>query len=88
LLPWLGARGHSDNARIESQRARSRLASWCEIPKRHILDCFGLKQPELSAIHRLLKEQKSDLENLDSAIEGFNIGMNCPTKESGLYLDA
>jgi hypothetical protein len=42
----------------------------------------------LSAIHRLLKEQKSDLENLDSAIEGFNIGMNCPTKESGLYLDA
>jgi ATP adenylyltransferase len=47
------------------------------VPRRHVLDYFGLKQPEISAINRLLKDQKISLQKLDSTIEGFNIGMNC-----------
>jgi ATP adenylyltransferase len=47
------------------------------VPKRHVLDYFGLKQPEINAINGLVTEQKDALQNLDSSIEGFNIGMNC-----------
>ncbi len=47
------------------------------MPKRHVLDYFGLKQPEINAINRLLADQKDVLQDLDSTIEGFNIGMNC-----------
>ena len=47
------------------------------IPKRHVLDYFGLAQAEVNAIHQLLHEQKSVLEAEDATIDGFNIGMNC-----------
>lgn len=47
------------------------------IPKRHVIDYFGLKQPEINAINRLLTDQKELLQKLDSTIEGFNVGMNC-----------
>ncbi|WP_200806902.1 HIT domain-containing protein [Polynucleobacter kasalickyi] len=47
------------------------------IPKRHVLDYFGLSQPELNAIHQLLHSQKELLLKLDPNIDGFNIGMNC-----------
>lgn len=47
------------------------------IPKRHVFDYFRLMQPEINAINRLLTDQKTALEKLDSTIEGFNIGMNC-----------
>lgn len=47
------------------------------IPKRHVLDYFGLAQAEVNAIHQLLHEQKSVLEAKDATIDGFNIGMNC-----------
>ena len=47
------------------------------IPKRHALDYFGLRQSEINAINRLLTEQKDSLQQLDSAIERFNVGINC-----------
>jgi diadenosine tetraphosphate (Ap4A) HIT family hydrolase len=47
------------------------------IPKRHVLDYFGLNTDEVSAIHVLLHSQKKLLSELDTTITGFNIGMNC-----------
>ena len=47
------------------------------IPKRHVLDYFGLAQAEVNAIHQLLHEQKNVLESKNATINGFNIGMNC-----------
>jgi diadenosine tetraphosphate (Ap4A) HIT family hydrolase len=47
------------------------------IPKRHVLDYFGLKQPEINAINRLLTDQKAALQKADLTIDGFNVGMNC-----------
>lgn len=47
------------------------------IPKRHVIDYFGLTQAELNAIHALIHSQKKILDALDSTIEGYNIGMNC-----------
>jgi ATP adenylyltransferase len=47
------------------------------IPKRHIADYFGLVPAEVSAINLLMAEQKQLLQDTDSTIDGFNIGMNC-----------
>jgi len=47
------------------------------IPKRHVIDYFGLTQAEVNAINILMSEQKNILESADPAIDGFNIGMNC-----------
>lgn len=47
------------------------------IPKRHVLDYFGVSQSEVNAIHTLLHNQKDLLLKLDPTIDGFNIGMNC-----------
>jgi ATP adenylyltransferase len=47
------------------------------IPKRHVLDYFGLVPAEVNAINRLIAEQKKLLQEKDSTIDGFNIGMNC-----------
>ena len=47
------------------------------IPKRHTLDYFGLNAAEVIAINGLINEQRRVLLELDSKIEGFNIGMNC-----------
>jgi diadenosine tetraphosphate (Ap4A) HIT family hydrolase len=47
------------------------------IPKRHIADYFGLVPAEVSAINLLMAEQKQLLQEADSTIDGFNIGMNC-----------
>ena len=47
------------------------------IPKRHVIDYFGLTQPELNAVNKLLSSEKRNLEKTDPSIEGFNIGMNC-----------
>ena len=47
------------------------------IPKRHVHDYFGLVPAEVNAINRLMSEQKSMLQEHDSTIDGFNIGMNC-----------
>lgn len=47
------------------------------IPKRHVIDYFGLVTAEVNAINSLIAEQKKLLQDLDSTIDGFNIGMNC-----------
>jgi diadenosine tetraphosphate (Ap4A) HIT family hydrolase/5-methylcytosine-specific restriction endonuclease McrA len=47
------------------------------IPKRHTLDYFGLVPAEVNAINALMAEQKTMLQEADSTIDGFNIGMNC-----------
>lgn len=47
------------------------------IPKRHVVDYFGLVPAEVSAINLLMAEQKKFLQEQDSMIDGFNIGMNC-----------
>jgi ATP adenylyltransferase len=47
------------------------------IPKRHIKDYFGLVPAEVNAINLLMEEQKTILQEKDSTIDAFNIGMNC-----------
>lgn len=47
------------------------------IPKRHVIDYFGLVPAEVKAINSLMAEQKKLLQEQDSTIDGFNIGMNC-----------
>ena len=46
------------------------------IPKRHVLDYFGLSPEELLACDDLLRQLRSQIEDEDSTVEGFNIGMN------------
>lgn len=47
------------------------------IPKRHVLDYFGLVPAEVNAINRLISEQKKLIQEKDFTVDGFNIGMNC-----------
>jgi len=47
------------------------------IPKRHAATYFDLGQAEVNAINSLLHEQKRLIEEMDSTVSGFNIGMNC-----------
>lgn len=47
------------------------------IPKRHAFDFFELNESELISINELLLKTKHDIENMDSSVNGFNIGMNC-----------
>lgn len=46
------------------------------VPKRHVPDYFDLYQPELNAIHRLLAQQKTLLQQSDEAVTGFNVGFD------------
>lgn len=46
------------------------------IPKRHVLDYFGLSTAEVSATNQLLHTVKAQLCSRDKTITGFNIGMN------------
>jgi ATP adenylyltransferase len=46
------------------------------IPKRHVHDYFGLAQPEVNATNQLIASFKKDIEGVDKAVTGFNIGMN------------
>ena len=47
------------------------------IPKRHTVDYFSLEQKEVLAINQLMDLNRQLLQNEDSTIDGFNIGMNC-----------
>lgn len=47
------------------------------IPKRHVKDYFELVPAEINAINLLMSKQRLLLQEKDSKIEGFNIGMNC-----------
>jgi len=46
------------------------------IPKRHIAAYFDLGQAEINSINYLLQNGKSEIEKLDPAVTGFNIGVN------------
>ena len=46
------------------------------IPKRHVEGIFDLYQPELNAIHQLIKQQRDEILKLDQTIKGFNVGVN------------
>ena len=47
------------------------------IPKRHVADYFGLTQAEINAVNQLIQKQKKLLDETDSTIDGYNIGINC-----------
>ena len=46
------------------------------IPKRHVIDYFGLGQPEVNATNQLIASFKEEIEGKDKSVTGFNIGMN------------
>ena len=46
------------------------------IPRRHVVDYFGMTPAEQVAANALLLQRKEELEQSDSSIDGFNIGMN------------
>ncbi len=46
------------------------------IPKRHIADYFELTREEIDAVQELMYRQKERLQDTDSTISGFNIGIN------------
>jgi diadenosine tetraphosphate (Ap4A) HIT family hydrolase len=47
------------------------------IPKRHVLDFFGLTEAELLDMNRLLHSEKEVLTRTYPEIGGFNVGANC-----------
>ena len=46
------------------------------ILRRHSVDYFCLSKEELFACDDLLRQIKEEIQQLDSAVDGFNIGMN------------
>ena len=46
------------------------------IPQRHVESFFDLHGAERNAIFALLDEMKSDIQEKDGTVEGFNIGVN------------
>jgi ATP adenylyltransferase len=46
------------------------------IPKRHVLDYFALTRPEVNACHQLIETLKTEIEQADSTVAGFNLGIN------------
>ncbi|MDA7465121.1 HIT family protein [Candidatus Pelagibacter ubique] len=46
------------------------------IPKRHVIDYFGLNDDEVIACNNLIKQIKEEILLKDPAVKGFNIGTN------------
>ncbi len=46
------------------------------IPKRHVASYFDLTSAEIKATHHLLTQLKAEIEDTDSAVSGFNMGIN------------
>lgn len=46
------------------------------IPRRHVESFFDLRGRERNAIFALLDEMKSDIQDKDETVEGFNVGVN------------
>ncbi len=46
------------------------------IPKRHVGTYFELSQAEINACNQLINLAKNEIENVDSNVDGFNIGIN------------
>ncbi len=46
------------------------------IPRRHVVDYFGLSPEELQACDDLLRQSRQQLKADDPLVQGFNIGIN------------
>ena len=46
------------------------------VPKRHIKDYFDLSENEIVACNQLIKNMKTQIEEKDKSVKGFNIGTN------------
>ena len=46
------------------------------IPKRHVVDYWGLTQAERDASHDLLENLRDSIQQKDPLVTGFNIGLN------------
>ena len=46
------------------------------IPKRHVRNYFDLTNNEIIACNELIKKIKTEVENKDTSVKGFNIGTN------------
>ncbi len=46
------------------------------IPKRHVVDYWGLTTAEREACHNLLDELHQSIQKRDSLVTGFNVGLN------------
>ena len=47
------------------------------IPKRHVETYFGLTEAEVLSMNIMINKHKELIEKEDTAVSGFNIGMNC-----------
>ena len=47
------------------------------IPRRHARTYFDLSAEEVEAVHALLHSQRKAIQEEDSSVEGFNVGINC-----------
>jgi len=47
------------------------------IPRRHIADYSEATQAEVTAMNRLVGEQRRVIQSSDASVTGFNIGLNC-----------
>lgn len=47
------------------------------ITKRHVESYFDLTELELQEVQQHLEDQRSRIERKDTAVSGFNIGINC-----------
>ena len=46
------------------------------IPKRHVENYFDMSEEEVVSCNKLIKKVRNKIQELDSTIEGFNIGTN------------
>ncbi len=46
------------------------------IPRRHVVDYFGLTAEEVLACNELLRRLREQIQAADRSVTGFNIGMN------------
>ena len=46
------------------------------IPKRHIENYFDMSEDEVLSCNQLIKKMKNKIQELDSTVDGFNIGTN------------
>lgn len=46
------------------------------IPRRHVIDWFGLTPEEVLACNGLLQQLRQEIQTADHSVTGFNIGIN------------
>ena len=46
------------------------------IPKRHIENYFDMSEDEVLSCNQLIKKMKNKIQEIDSTVDGFNIGTN------------